>query len=361
MKNDPLSQTATNYKAYKSLLVQNILASFEKCHFQEAKKDLQRCFSLENYQMNKVEMNILYNLCLSIIHYKKNEIKKLFLNMEEVLSNIAQVSFDKLSALFTQENYSQNLIKKLILKDVVIKKASLIIGLNLEEIASSDKSQWFKNTHTFTLFCNIIFALLLLQKNPLLNIIHKNSFIIWLDKFREKVSCLCDICSSKQIKNIFLELEILKNLIIKSSSTIVVNSDEKAETNVNFNKATKLSNKNLEFKDLKDTTLSKFFHSKSNNQTREPSNNTKSIQVAKSVSNLDNSKEPKNMKESIFSKISKKTNSSFIMKNEVSKSSKKDSIFNRNLTGKPGGIKNMFVTQSPFKKSEGKTISLFYI
>ena len=293
MKND-LTQTSTPYKAYKSLLVQNIINSFEKSHYQEAKKDLQRCFSLENYQGNKSEMSVLYNLCVSIIHYKKNEIKKLFTCIDESFLKLNDSNLEKISATFTQETYSYNLIKRIILKEVVLKKASLIQGLNIEDIISNEKSIWFKNKHNFFIFLNIAYSLLMLQKNPVINVIYKNSFINWFDKFRDQICISCEICTSKSIKSILFEIEILKNSITKSTSTIVINNDENLNTKLgSFNKSIKASNPNIiDLSNDKDSTNSpqKIFQSKSNSNTRD---NTTSKFIKKNQSSIINLKENK--------------------------------------------------------------------
>jgi hypothetical protein len=186
-----LNSESNPYQAYKFLLVQNILASYEKSHYQESKKDLQRCFSLEN-QPNKLEVSIIYNLCSSVLYYKKNEIKKLFSTIEETF--IKCTSQECNLAIFREvikEEYTISLLKKFVIKEIILKKSNLVQGLYLEEFLY-ENNIWLSSRHNLSLFMNIIFSLLILQKNPIINSIHKNAFNQWQDKFKVYLSkCNC--------------------------------------------------------------------------------------------------------------------------------------------------------------------------
>lgn len=179
------------YQAYRYLLVQNIIGSFEKSHFQEARKDLQRCFSIDS-QQNKLEMSIIHNLCLLVVHYKKGEIKKLFGCLDEIVGKVGNMECDleKLFKIINQEEHLRNLLKRFILKEVITKKISIISGIGMEDfIASRD---WLTDRHNFILLVNSILAMLLLQKNPTISPIHKLLFTSWFDRLKElQSSCTC--------------------------------------------------------------------------------------------------------------------------------------------------------------------------
>lgn len=180
------------YQAYKFLLVQNILTNYEKSHYQESKKDLQRCFSLEN-QPNKLEISLIYNMCSTVLYYKKNEIKKLFSTMEETINKLltTECNINKISELI-KEDYTSLLLKKLIIKEIILKKSNIVAGLLLEEFSFNTNSIWLASKHNFLLFLNIIFSLLILQKNPIINTIHKNSFNLWHEKIKDNhYQCNC--------------------------------------------------------------------------------------------------------------------------------------------------------------------------
>lgn len=217
-----VSLETNNYSAYKYLLIQNVINSFEKSHYQEAKKDLQRCFSLESKQI-KNELNFIYNLCNLVIFYKKNDFKKLFLTLDDIINKLNDINFNlEILIKLLKEDYIYLIIKKLVIKEVILKKLCLASGLKLEEFITSidiesnksfnnssnpsifnnniyfkksniieevtqdnnlhcinesisniKHSIWLESKHNLTLFIYILFSLLVLQKNPVINTIYK--------------------------------------------------------------------------------------------------------------------------------------------------------------------------------------------
>lgn len=186
------SQLNTSF-SYKYLLVKNVISFFEKSEYQEAKKDLKKCFMLDNQNSNK-ESIVVYNLCLILIFYKKQEIKKMFSSVEEISNKIRkeEISLSKLGAMIQEEEHLTMLLKKMLLKEIVLKKNNIINGIKLDDILKVKTSIWLKDTQHFLLFVNLFTGLIILQRNPTINATYKNHYIIWLDYFKEIIcSCNC--------------------------------------------------------------------------------------------------------------------------------------------------------------------------
>lgn len=190
--NNSESQLNTSF-SYKYLLVKNVISFYEKSEYQEAKKDLKKCFMLDSQNNNK-ESLVVYNLCLILIFYKKQEIKKMFLSVEEINNKIrkGEVSLSKLASMIQEEEHLTMLFKKLLLKEIVLKKNNFINGIKLDDILKAKTSIWLKDVQHFLIFVNLFTGLIILQRNPTINSTYKNHYIIWLDYFKEVIcSCSC--------------------------------------------------------------------------------------------------------------------------------------------------------------------------
>lgn len=179
--------------SYKYLLVKNIISFYEKNNYQEAKNNLKKCFVIDT-QSNQKESSIIINLCLLILFYKKNEIKKLFLCMEEINNRLSKKEFNinKLKENIQEEVYISLLIKNMILKETSVRKNSQLIGLKLDDISIGNNSFWLKDCLHFSIYCNLFLGVLLLQRSPTISTLHKNIYVTWLDMFKEMLEkCDC--------------------------------------------------------------------------------------------------------------------------------------------------------------------------
>ena len=263
------SSLSTNF-SYKYLLVKNVIANFEKTQYQEAKKDLKKCFMLDS-QNNNSESIAVFNLCLILIFYKKNEIKKVFQYIEEINTKVLkeEISPVKFQKAIKEEEYLGLLYKKIILKEVLQKK-NMLTGLSLEEIFKKENIWMNTTSHLFLLF-NCFFTLMFIQKNSLINSSHKIQFLGFFGCFKENI-CNCEECNLPQIKNIINELEGINQTLNKSSSTIIISNDDISHKISSIYKTQNVSDKDLnEKKQINNPNLNKLsnnlYYNKSNQNT----------------------------------------------------------------------------------------------
>lgn len=185
--------TLTNnpYHAYRYLLVQNIINAYNKSQLQDCRKDIQRCFAIDN-QKSKVEMSVIQGLVMLLIHYKKSEIKKLFLTFEELITKAVsqECELSKIYTLISEEDYLKAILTRFYLKEILAKKQNLVLGLGLECFITN--GVWVRDKHNFILFCYISLGLLLLQKNPSINQMYVGLITEFISRFKEiRVVCNC--------------------------------------------------------------------------------------------------------------------------------------------------------------------------
>lgn len=222
------SNSTTNNMSYKFLLAKNILLCLDKAQYQEAKKDLKKCFVIESQGKICKELEILNILFLIYIYYKKNEMKKFFTCIDEMNSIILknQLNLMNLNNLIQSEEYLRILIKKIVIKEVFNKKFVLNSTYKFEDILVND-GVWFKNQQSFYVFSNLFVGQLILQRNPQINSLYRTHYSIWFQGFKHELTDNnMGINKIQAFNNLLAELDLIGIQLNKSSSTIIINSDE---------------------------------------------------------------------------------------------------------------------------------------
>lgn len=223
------NSSTTSNMSYKFLLAKNILLCLDKAQYQEAKKDLKKCFVIESQGKICKELEILNILFLIYIYYKKNEMKKFFSCIDEMNSIILknQLNLTNLNNLIQSEEYLRILIKKIIIKEVFNKKFVLNTTYKFEDILIND-GIWFSSQQNIYVYGNLYVGQLILQRNPQINSLYRTQYSIWFQGFKHELSennsMGLNKISSFQI--LLSELDLIGIQLNKSSSTIIINSDE---------------------------------------------------------------------------------------------------------------------------------------